>query len=131
MTERYLLVRDTSQPLELNVIDNSQAGEIRSTKTLSGGESFIVSLALALGLSYMASRKVSVDSLFLDEGFGTLDENALDIALDTLAGLQQDGKLIGIISHVPALKERISTQIEVIPTTSGRSSICGPGCQRI
>lgn len=131
MTERYLLVRDTSQPLELNVIDNYQAGEIRSTKNLSGGESFIVSLALALGLSYMASRKVSVDSLFLDEGFGTLDEDALDIALDTLAGLQQDGKLIGIISHVPALKERISTQIEVIPTTSGRSSICGPGCQRI
>ncbi|RPJ11013.1 MAG: hypothetical protein EHM30_15140, partial [Desulfobacteraceae bacterium] len=71
MTDRYLLIRDVSQPLELNVIDNYQAGEIRSTKNLSGGESFIVSLALALGLSQMASRNVRVDSLFLDEGFGT------------------------------------------------------------
>ncbi len=103
------------QPLELNVIDNYQAGEIRSTKNLSGGESFIVSLALALGLSQMASRNVRVDSLFLDEGFGTLDEDALETALETLAGLRQDGKLIGVISHVAALKERIGTQIEVIP----------------
>src|SRR5690606_41713921 len=74
MTDRYLLVRDAEQPLELNVIDNYQAGEVRSTKNLSGGESFIVSLALALGLSQMSSRNVRVDSLFLDEGFGTLDE---------------------------------------------------------
>ena len=104
MTDRYLLVRDDAQPLELNVVDNYQAGEIRSTKNLSGGESFIVSLSLALGLSHMASKNVRVDSLFLDEGFGTLDEEALDTALETLAGLQQDGKLIGVISHVPALK---------------------------
>jgi exonuclease SbcC len=131
MTDRYLLVRDTSVPLELNVIDNYQAGEIRSTKNLSGGESFIVSLALALGLSHMASRNVPVDSLFLDEGFGTLDEDALETALETLAGLQQDGKLIGIISHVTALKERIGTQIQVIPETGGRSSLRGPGCQKI
>lgn len=68
MTDRYLLIRDEQQPLELNVVDNYQAGEIRSTKNLSGGESFIVSLTLALGLSKMASRKVRVDSLFLDEG---------------------------------------------------------------
>ncbi len=115
MTDRYILVRDESQPLELNVIDNYQAGEIRSTKNLSGGESFIVSLALALGLSHMASQSVRVDSLFLDEGFGTLDENSLETALETLAGLQQDGKLIGVISHVHAFKERISTQIQVIP----------------
>ncbi len=131
MSDRYLLIRDASQPLELNVIDNYQAGEIRSTKNLSGGESFIVSLALALGLSQMASRNVRVDSLFLDEGFGTLDEDALETALETLAGLQQDGKLIGVISHVPALKERIGTQIQVIPETGGRSSLAGPGCQRI
>ncbi len=72
MTDRYLLIRDEAQPLELNVVDNYQAGEIRSTKNLSGGESFIASLALALGLSKMASRKVRVDSLFLDEGFGAL-----------------------------------------------------------
>jgi exonuclease SbcC len=129
MTDRYLLLHDDRQPLELNVVDNYQAGEIRSTKNLSGGESFIVSLALALGLSQMASRNVRVDSLFLDEGFGTLDENTLDTALETLAGLQQDGKLIGVISHVPALKERIGTQIQVIPQTGGRSRISGPGCR--
>ena len=130
MTDRYLLARDDTQPLELNVIDNYQAGEIRSTKNLSGGESFIVSLSLALGLSHMSSKNVRVDSLFLDEGFGTLDEEALDTALETLAGLQQDGKLIGIISHVPALKERISTQIQVTPQTGGRSQIAGPGCSK-
>jgi exonuclease SbcC len=131
MTDRYLLIRDVSQPLELNVIDNYQAGEIRSTKNLSGGESFIVSLALALGLSQMASRNVRVDSLFLDEGFGTLDDDALETALETLAGLQQEGKLIGVISHVAALKERISTQIQVTPETGGRSVLSGPGCLKI
>jgi DNA repair protein SbcC/Rad50 len=131
MTDRYLLIRDSSQPLELNVIDNYQAGEIRSTKNLSGGESFIVSLALALGLSQMASRNVRVDSLFLDEGFGTLDDEALETALSTLAGLYQEGKLIGVISHVPALKERIGTQIQITPGTGGRSSLSGPGCRRI
>jgi exonuclease SbcC len=131
MTDRYLLIRDAAQPLELNVIDNYQAGEIRSTKNLSGGESFIVSLALALGLSHMASRNVRVDSLFLDEGFGTLDEDALETALETLSGLQQEGKLIGVISHVAALKERISAQIQVIPETGGRSVLSGPGCRRI
>ncbi len=127
MSDRYLLVRDAGQPLELNVIDNYQAGEIRSTKNLSGGESFIVSLALALGLSHMASRKVRVDSLFLDEGFGTLDEDALETALETLSSLQQQGKLIGVISHVPALKERIGTQVQVVSRTGGRSSLLGPG----
>ena len=128
MSDRYLLIRDDARPLELNVIDNDQAGEIRSTKNLSGGESFIVSLALALGLSRMSSRNVRVDSLFLDEGFGTLDEDALDAALEALAGLRRDGKLIGVISHVPALKERIGTQIRVEPQTGGRSRLLGPGC---
>jgi len=131
MTDRYLLLRDDVQPLELNVIDNYQAGEIRSTKNLSGGESFIFSLSLALGLSHMASKNVRVDSLFLDEGFGTLDEEALDTALETLSSLQQDGKMIGVISHVPALKERISTQIQVTPNTGGRSQLFGPGCRRL
>jgi exonuclease SbcC len=128
MTDRYLLLRDATQPLELNVIDNYQAGEIRSTKNLSGGESFIVSLSLALGLSHMASKNVRVDSLFLDEGFGTLDEEALETALETLSSLHQDGKMIGVISHVSALKERISTQIQVTPNAGGRSQITGPGC---
>ncbi len=130
MNDRYLLVRDSLQPLELNVIDAWQAGEIRSTKNLSGGESFLISLALALGLSRMASRNVRVDSLFLDEGFGTLDEDALETALDTLGGLQHEGKLIGVISHVEALKERIATRIRVTPHTGGRSTLAGPGVSR-
>ena len=128
ITDRYLLVRDNIHPLELNVIDTYQAGEVRSTKNLSGGESFIVSLSLALGLSHMASKNVRVDSLFLDEGFGTLDEDALDTALETLASLHQEGKLIGVISHITALKERIGTQILVSQKTGGRSVISGPGC---
>ncbi|NEX14551.1 MAG: chromosome segregation protein SMC [Prosthecochloris sp.] len=131
MNDRYLLLRDDAQPLELNVIDTYQAGEIRSTRNLSGGESFIVSLSLALGLSKMASRNVRVDSLFLDEGFGTLDEESLETALETLAGLQQDGKLIGVISHVYALKERIGTQITITPVSGGRSSLAGPGCRKV
>jgi exonuclease SbcC len=130
MSDRYLLVRDFSSPLELNVLDNYQAGEIRSVKNLSGGESFIVSLTLALGLSRMASHKVKVDSLFLDEGFGTLDEESLETALETLANLNQEGKLIGIISHIAALKERIGTQISVSPASGGKSTIKGPGCRR-
>jgi len=130
MSDRYLLIRD-KKGLELNVIDNYQAGETRSCKNLSGGESFIVSLTLALGLSKMASQKVRVDSLFLDEGFGTLDEDTLETALETLAGLQQDGKLIGVISHVSALKERIRTQINISPISGGKSSISGPGCSKV
>ena len=131
MSDRYLLIRDETQPLELNIVDNYQAGEIRSTKNLSGGESFIVSLALALGLSHMSGRKVRVDSLFLDEGFGTLDEDALETALEALAGLHRQGKLIGIISHVPALKERIGTRIAVTPVSGGKSRITGPGCMAL
>ena len=130
MSDRYLLVHDTTEPLELNVIDNYQGGEIRSTKNLSGGESFIVSLALALGLSQMASHNVRVDSLFLDEGFGTLDEEALETALETLGTLRQEGKLIGLISHVGALKERIAVQIEVVPVAGGRSVLKGPGVEK-
>jgi len=128
LTDRYLLTRDKDDPLELNVIDSYQAGEVRSIKNLSGGESFLVSLALSLGLSHMSSRTVRIDSLFLDEGFGSLDDDALSTALETLASLRHDGKLIGVISHVPALKERISAQIQVVPLTGGRSKLLGPGC---
>lgn len=129
LSDRYLLIRDREKPLELNVVDNYQAGEIRSTKNLSGGESFIVSLALALGLSRMAGRNVRVDSLFLDEGFGTLDDETLETALGTLASLRQDGKMIGVISHVGAMKDRINAKILVQPVRGGRSIITGPGCE--
>ncbi len=127
MSDRYLLVRDKEYPLDLNVVDNYQAGEIRPVKNLSGGESFVVSLSLALGLSSMASKTIRVDSLFLDEGFGTLDEDALETALEALAELKQDGKLIGVISHVSAMKERIGTQINVETASGGRSRLCGAG----
>ncbi len=131
MNDRYLLIMDKNSPLVLNVVDNYQGGEIRSTKNLSGGESFIVSLALALGLASMTSRKTSVDSLFLDEGFGTLDECTLETALNTLETLKNDGKLIGIISHVPLLRERIGVKIEVTGISGGKSRIDGPGCMRL
>lgn len=131
MFDRYLLIMDKDMPLELNVIDNYQAGEIRSTKNLSGGESFIISLALALGLSKIVSSKVNVDSLFLDEGFGTLDSEALEIALETLSNLKQTGKLIGIISHMEALKERIPTQIKVESVSGGRSVLSGAGVKNL
>ncbi len=130
MSNRYCLTRNVEEPLELQVYDNYQAGEIRSTKNLSGGESFIVSLSLALGLSQMASHKIKVDSLFLDEGFGTLDEDSLSVALDTLSNLKQSGKLIGIISHISSLKERISSQIQVTSNHNGTSEISGPGISR-
>ncbi|WML68056.1 MAG: Chromosome partition protein Smc [Methanoregula sp. SKADARSKE-2] len=128
LNDRYLLLRTENNQLEMSVVDLHQAGEIRSTKNLSGGESFIVSLALALGLSDMASSNVRVDSLFLDEGFGTLDNESLEVALDALISLQRDGKLIGIISHVPALKERIATQLVVEKRHGGLSTLAGPGC---
>ncbi|MBS9780612.1 MAG: AAA family ATPase [Moraxellaceae bacterium] len=134
MNDRYLLVRDSLEPLELNVIDNYQAGEVRSCKNLSGGESFIISLALALGLAEMASdniyKNIHVNSLFLDEGFGTLDEDSLDIALDTLTHLQQGGKLIGVISHVQALKNRIPSQIKVEKISGGISVLSGVGVRK-
>lgn len=131
LTDRYLLSCEKNASLELNVQDLYQAGVSRSTKNLSGGESFLVSLALALGLSQMSSRNVRVDSLFLDEGFGTLDEEALETALETLSGLRQEGKLIGVISHVSGIKERIPVQIEVIPIGGGISEIKGHGCRRL
>ncbi len=131
LQKRYLLIRDEQNPLHLNVLDNYQGGEIRAVQNLSGGESFIISLSLALGLAQMASQNVQVDSLFLDEGFGTLDEENLDTALSTLASIQQEGKLIGVISHIPLLKERISTQIDIIPEQGGRSILKGIGCTRI
>lgn len=110
---RYQLGRKTQGELELEVIDTWQADVARDTKTLSGGESFLVSLALALALSDLVSHKTSIDSLFLDEGFGTLDGETLEVALDALDSLNASGKMIGVISHVEALKERIPVQLKV------------------
>jgi exonuclease SbcC len=110
---RYQLHRKTGADLEMEVVDSWQGDTTRDTRTLSGGESFLVSLALALALSDLVSHKTSIDSLFLDEGFGTLDGETLEIALNALDSLNASGKMIGVISHVEALKERIPLQIRV------------------
>ncbi|MCI1785015.1 MAG: AAA family ATPase [Bacteroidales bacterium] len=125
MSERYLLKRsgDAANPFDLSVIDKFQNCEERTARNLSGGEKFIVSLSLALGLSKMAGRNMKIDTMFIDEGFGTLDTDYLDVALTALSNLQNEGKLIGVISHLTELKERISTHIEVIPAGNGYSRI--------
>lgn len=110
---RYQLSRREHGELEIEIIDTWQGDTQRDTRTLSGGESFLVSLALALALSELVSQKTRIDSLFLDEGFGTLDNETLEMALNALDNLNAEGKTIGIISHVEALKERIPVQIKV------------------
>ena len=129
MSGRYRLIPALGDDgLALSVIDNEQAGEIRPTDNLSGGERFIVSLALALGLSQISGSKARVDSLFLDEGFGSLDEDSLNTALEALGEVRREGRMIGVISHVAALRERIAAQIQVIPKNEGVSVLEGPGC---
>ena len=109
--------------LELEIIDTFQNDNRRPMTTLSGGETFIVSLALALGLSELASGRTNIQSLFIDEGFGTLDEKILDDAVSALEQLQGQGKTIGLISHVKELRERIHCQIRLEPRGSGRSQL--------
>jgi exonuclease SbcC len=120
---RYLIQKKSGEELELEIIDTFQANNVRSMQTLSGGETFLVSLSLALGLSDLAGQRTDIRSLFIDEGFGTLDEATLDLAISTLENLQAKGKTIGIISHVKELKERISTQIQVIKRSNGFSEV--------
>ena len=120
---RYTLAKKTGDNLELEITDAWQADIARPISTLSGGETFLVSLALALGLSDLASNKVQIQSLFIDEGFGTLDAETLDVAMDALENLREAGKSIGVISHVEAMKERITTQIQVVRTAGGYSRI--------
>ncbi len=110
---RYQMARKFLGELELEVVDTWQGDVVRDTRTLSGGESFLVSLALALALSDLVSHKTRIDSLFLDEGFGTLDGETLEVALDALDNLNASGKMIGVISHVEALKERVAVQLKV------------------
>ena len=130
MTDRYILVQDPKEALALSVIDRYQADTVRTSRNLSGGESFLVSLSLALGLARMASQSVRVDSVFLDEGFGTLDEDSLSMALDMLSNLRAQGKTIGVISHVQTIQERIGMRILVEPEGNGRSRLQGPGVER-
>jgi exonuclease SbcC len=125
LTDRYRVTYSKTETIdELFVTDTYHGDENRSVKTLSGGESFQVSLALALGLSDLAGNKTRIESLFIDEGFGTLDQETLDTALSALEKLQNEtNRTIGIISHVDALKERISTQIELLKDASGNSRL--------
>jgi len=123
LTDRYLLAYADIES-DLTVSDLYQGSITRSVKTLSGGESFIVSLALALSLADMASKNVKLECLFIDEGFGTLDAETLETALETLEKLQSEtSRTIGVISHVDSLKERISTQIRIHKNNLGHSLI--------
>lgn len=125
MSERYLIKRtgDSTNPFELSVIDKFQNSEERTAQNLSGGEKFILSLSLALGLSSMASKNMQIDTMFIDEGFGTLDSDYLDVALNALSNLKSEGKVIGVISHLTELKERIATHVEVVSGGNGHSKI--------
>jgi exonuclease SbcC len=127
LNKRYSLkMEDDYKPkeeLNFNLIDHYQTDQARLVDTSSGGEKFIISLALALGLSDLASKNVKIDSLFIDEGFGTLDKNTLETVISTLETLQSQGKMIGIISHVENLKERIPTQIQITKKSNGVSVV--------
>ncbi len=123
LSGRYLLRKKENTDLELEIIDTYQANNIRGMRSLSGGESFLTSLALALALSELAGRNTAIQSLFIDEGFGTLDESTLDLAISTLENLQSSGKIIGIISHVKELKERIGVQIQIKKRSDGFSEV--------
>lgn len=111
------------EELNFRLVDHYQADEMRLVDTSSGGEKFLISLALALGLSDLASYNVSIGSLFIDEGFGTLDSNTLETVISTLETLKAQGKMIGIISHVDSLKERIPVQIQVLKRSNGVSVV--------
>jgi exonuclease SbcC len=123
LAPRYQLERVPRHDLELQVIDRDLGSEIRSVQSLSGGESFLVSLALALGLSSMSAHDVRVRTLLIDEGFGTLDPATLDSALSVLDALQATGRQVGVISHVPALVERVGAHVRVVQRGGGRSEV--------
>ena len=122
LTRRYRLER-VPETLALQVIDRDMCDEVRSVHSLSGGESFLVSLALALGLSSLSSNRMKVESLFIDEGFGSLDAETLRVAMDALESLRTQGRKIGVISHVQEMTERIPAQIRVNRAGNGRSYI--------
>ena len=105
------------------VVDQDMGDEYRSVHSLSGGESFLVSLALALGLASLSSNRVRVESLFIDEGFGSLDADTLRVAMDALDNLQAQGRKVGVISHVQEMTERIGVQIQVRRQSGGQSRI--------
>jgi ATPase involved in DNA repair len=112
-----------SNSLAIMVMDKEMGGELRSASSLSGGETFIVSLALALGLAALNDENLNIDMLFIDEGFGTLDGESLEMAVQTLGNMQKFGRKVGIISHVDSLKERIPAQIQVTKRGKAASQV--------
>jgi exonuclease SbcC len=129
ISSRYQLMHEES--LDIMVRDSVQNNCVRSAKNLSGGESFIVSLALALALSTLSSSKTYISALFLDEGFGTLDSDCAEATVTALAAVQQRKKLIGLISHLDILREKIAYQINVEPIGEGKSVLTGSGVKKI
>jgi len=126
LARRYRLERVVNMAgpsLALMVRDQDMGGEVRSVNSLSGGESFLVSLALALGLASLSSNRVKVESLFIDEGFGSLDSDTLGVAMDALDALQSLGRKVGVISHVQEMTERIATKVLVRPAGGGSSAV--------
>ncbi len=123
LAPRYRLMRVPRYDLDLQIIDRDMGDEVRGVTSLSGGESFLVSLALALGLASLSSETTQVETLFIDEGFGTLDPETLEVALATLDALQATGRQVGIISHVSGLAERIGVQVRVVKQGAGRSRL--------
>jgi exonuclease SbcC len=123
LARRYRLERVPGHDMELQVVDGDMGDEVRSVHSLSGGETFLVSLALALALSSIAAEKTQIGSLFIDEGFGALDPNALEIALAALESIQATGRRVGIISHVAGLAERIGVRVRVVAVGGGRSRV--------
>jgi exonuclease SbcC len=122
LSNRYLLQR-IPNTLGLQVIDQDMGDEVRTVFSLSGGESFLASLALALGLASLSSSRMQVESLFIDEGFGSLDPNTLNMAMDALERLHNQGRKVGVISHVQEMTERIPVQIKVSKQQSGKSKV--------
>ncbi len=127
LARRYRLMRVPGHDLDLQVVDGDMGDEVRSVASLSGGESFLVSLALALGLASLSSETTQVETLFIDEGFGTLDPETLEVALATLDALQATGRQVGIISHVSGMAERIGVQVRVVKQGGGRSRLVVEG----
>ena len=121
LNPRYRLAR--AEGLGLTIVDRDMGDELRSTRSLSGGERFLASLALALALSGLEGKRSFVDTLFVDEGFGSLDAATLDVAIDALEGLQSEGRKVGVISHVAAMHDRIPVQIRVEKAGAGRSRV--------
>jgi DNA repair exonuclease SbcCD ATPase subunit len=130
ITNKYTLEQKGENSLEFIIRDNNFK-DTRSISNISGGEKFIVSLSLALGISKFASHNIKIDSLFLDEGFGTLSGDYLTEAINALKKLQQDGKVLGIITHVQEVINEISQKIEVSPSGGGFSKIKGSGVYRL